>query len=161
MIGQHKGYMAYNHFDVENFEASVTKYLVNSLAGYPVIFDESTVDFDLLTEWYFVEFLGNNGQIVTQPPINHILIHIRTRGEDAEINMRNMTRIVIENFKDKIFTLYDLDDNVDIGKLRSVIVREFPKESARQAMNRGFNRSILLQISYGKAGVAYTNYTSY
>lgn len=147
----------YSHFDTENFEASITKYFVDMFVGYPVVFDEYAIDYDTMTNWIFIEFLGNNGQIVTMPPINHIVVHLRSRGEDADMDMTEMTRMAITNLKDKMFDLYDLDDDVIVGKLRSVIIREFPKETARQANTiRGFNRDILIQVTYGKVGVAYT-----
>ena len=147
----------YSHFDTENFEASVTKYFVDTFVEYTVVFDEYAIDYDTMTNWIFIEFLGNNGQIVTMPPINNIVVHLRSRGEDADMDMTEMTRLAITNLKDKMFDLYDLDDDIIVGKLRSVIIREFPKETARQANTiRGFNRDILIQVTYGKVGVAYT-----
>ncbi len=154
--------MAYDHFDVENFEASMTKYLVDVLSaspasGYDMIFDESTIDFDTVSgNWYYVEFLGHDGEITTKPPVYHIMVHIRTRSETAEVDMTVMTRSLVNTLKDKWIDLYDLDSDVIIGKLRSLIRRESPKESVARQSSRGFNRSLLIRVTYGQVGVVYT-----
>lgn len=145
----------YDHFDVGNFEASVTKYLVTQLSGYDVLFDEADVDYDAIDNWYFVQFMGHDREITTKPPIRHIMVYIMTRGGTAEADMTTMTRLLVNAVKDKLFDLYDVYDDIVIGKLRSVILREFPKESVARQASRGFNRSILVRITYGKVGVAY------
>ena len=148
--------MARDYFDTENFEASVIKYLRTQLKDYTVMLDESTQDFKGIKNWFFIEFLGNNGQTKTQPPVNHIMVHLRATGESADADLALMMRLAETNLKDKIFDLYDTEDKNIVGKLRGVILRGFPKETARQAnSSRGFNRSILIKITYGKVGVAY------
>lgn len=125
--------------------------------AYPVIYDESDIDFDATGKWFFVELLGSNGESVTVAPVHNLMLHIRTRGDDAAADMSAMTRQAVASLKDKEFTLYDVQDKVQIGKLRSKILREFPRETARQAKSvRGFNRSLLVQITYGRVGVVFS-----
>lgn len=148
--------MALKHFDIENYEASVTRYIATAFNGYSCLLDESPEDFDAMTKWFFMEFLGNSGETTTEHPVNNLMLHIRTRGESAAADMTTLTRLAIDAIKDKVFDLYNVETGVVIGKLRSVILREFPRETARQARSaRGFNRSLLIQITYGKVGVAY------
>ncbi len=125
-------------------------------SAYELVQDEATVDFDTLRAWFFLELLGNNGETVTNAPVHHAALHIRTRGESAQSEMSVMTRLAVQVLKDKIFDLYDVETTNIVGKLRSQILREFPRETARQANAvRGFNRSLLVQITYGKVGIAY------
>lgn len=147
--------MSQGHFDVGSFEASITKYLGDTLTGYEIMYDEAAEDFGAKTKWFYVEFLGHDGEITTKAPVRHILVHIRTRGELADDNMTTMTRLLVNAVKDKMFDLYDMDEYEVIGKLRSVILREFPKEAVARQASRGFNRSILIRVAYGKVGVAY------
>jgi hypothetical protein len=152
--------MAFQHYDIGNFEASVMRYLGDSLlisvgTPYEILYDESATNFETKTKWFFIEFLGHEGEQITKAPVRHILVHIRTRGESADSDMTTMTRVVVDALRDKIFSLYDTDDDEIVGKLRCVILREFPKEPIAQQASRGFNRSVLLRVSYGKKGVAY------
>src|SRR5574340_1579237 len=117
-----------SHFDTENFEASVTKYLRTQFKDYEVLFEEVRADSDTYTKWFVVEFLGNNGMTTTQHPVNHLMVHIRTRGDSADADMALMLRLAEESLLDKMFDLYDTQDKNVIGYLRSEILREFPKE---------------------------------